>query len=70
MNLCCHLAGAGVCHAHSGPQPLPQQLVPLLQGRTAGLWLPATPVLVLLFLATTLGGSPGAASLGVSVLGG
>ena len=37
--------------------------------RTAGLWLPATPVLVLLFLATALDGSSGATSLGVSMRG-
>src|SRR6185437_16147188 len=39
-------------------------------GWVAGLRLPATPVLLLLLLATALGGSTGATSLGVSVLGG
>ena len=39
-------------------------------GWTAGLRLPAIPVLVLLLLATALGGSTGATSLGVSVLEG
>jgi len=30
MNLRFHLAGEGVCHVHSGPQPLLQQPAPLL----------------------------------------
>ena len=74
MNLRFHLAGEGVCHVHSGPQPLPQQLVPqqqvpLLRRLVRQVAAPRDSGSCSSFFATALGGSTGATKFGVSVLG-